>query len=80
MVAGVILGFVTGSLLSFVAYWLGLNALCLLPVAVLPIKVFVGRHLRHDERTRGVAIGVLLSIATGTLIFFGLCANQISIH
>ena len=80
MVAGVILGFVTGSLLSFVTYWLGLNVMCLLPAVVLPIKVFVGRHLRHDERTRGVAIGVLLSIATGTLIFFGLCANQITFH
>ena len=77
LLGGVILGLVAGSLLSFVVYWLGMAIGVVLAVVVLVIKVFVGTRWRKDERRRGVAIGVLLSIATGTLIFLGLCGRAL---
>lgn len=80
LIGGVLMGLAAGSLLSFVTYWFGMRFVCVVPVVVLAVKIFFGTQFRSDERTRGVAIGVLLSIATGTLIFFGFCANEMSFH
>jgi len=80
LIGGVLMGVLAGSLLSFVAYWLGTRFICVVPVVVLAVKVFFGTQFRSDERTRGVAIGVLLSIATGALIFFGICTSDMSFH
>src|SRR4051795_9460893 len=77
VIAGVIVGVLAGSLLSFLVYWFGMGLMLILSAVVLVIKVAVGTRLRKDERTRGVAIGILISIATGTLIFLGLCGRAL---
>ena len=75
VVIGVIAGVVAGSVLSFVAYWFGLELWPYMLGLVLVIKVAVGVGLRKRERTRGFAYGVLMSLALGVLIFWGICGK-----
>ena len=72
---GILSGIVWGWLFGYARGQVWLSAIVFVPA----IKVIIGVVMLAEVRMRYYGIGVLLSIALGGLIFFGICAANFKV-